>query len=614
MTFLDRLLLGKNIPAYTDTSHFPSSTYKARRCLKKHCTDACFVKKDFEWEFWAFFLSEKEVQRTQLMKKMNTLTKDLRFSVWYKLSGARNIFVKINIQFEIHKSDRKLVDFILETCRIRSVSDIISKNDIEKCIFLVYRNIYDIFYEKNENNAENVEKDNIDSKIELDVEKKVEKDTEMKIKNLEDSKKIRADNESIDLYSVKTKKNEYENMINEINNNIFTDNCVDEELVMLIDYMFKKNHSSLTNVFKLLYVFFIRLGFDKIFLCDITNKSDVAKSLNTDYFTKLQRSTRFGFIKVFIRYMIENDPEVLDQVLDLSLCFSASSFCEIVGFLIKHTEPEISEIINNEEKSYEKNIGQTKHHNAKQHNAKQHNVKQHNTKHEDKDNKEHIEKIDNNNVNNIVNHNTKKHNNFKNELLEAHEKITNKSKSSLISDIKRSENIAKQSDNVDDQMQQNDIAIKYFFTKEEIEEKQNNMNLAIAKVLYKYLRENTNDKLEQIRKSLKPQKIDALEIEEFETCKNEEYFDFLVVQNESVKAQVGLKSDLFSKLETMNHENEKLILQNTNLKESIETLESELKEFEQKYLNELKSMLVEASNKNAVLEKENEKLKKKLSN
>lgn len=600
MTFLDKLLLGKNIPSHTDTSNFPSSTYRIRKCLKKHCSDACFAKKDFDWEFWAFFLSEKEVQRSHVMKKIKTLSPDLRLSVWYKLLGARNVSSKINQQFDVVKSDRKLVDFILELCRSRSVSDVITSENLEKDIFLVYRNLFDIFYKQsndgldkqsfktsefvpihNGSTASNKSKAvNFRARSESQETFEQLKNEISATKTLENNE--RESSEALDLFSVKPLKRENDRISEALvtTNQIYTNDFVDEELILLIDYMFKKDHSKVTNVFRLLYVFFVRLGFDDIFLMTVTKSSNITRTLDLQYYKLLQETTDFRFIKTFLRYTIEKDSKLLDTILDLSLCFSSSSFCEILGFCIKHCEDKITGIINKEVIKRNETIKNT----AEQENQAAAQEK---------------DAVSSNNLD--------KNKNFKDELLEAHEKITRKTKSSVFENQNMSNKpVSKQTPNQTNSTKQNSDNNCINNLPKEILDR---INCDIAKVLYNFLKEDTTEKLDQMRKNLKPQKIDALEIDNGESSRNEDYFDFLIVQNESVKAQTGLKSDLVKRLEILNTENENLLLQNHNLKENLATLETGLKEFNDKYLIELKKMLEEANKKNQVLEKEVENLK-----
>ncbi|ADM12321.2 uncharacterized protein Eint_091950 [Encephalitozoon intestinalis ATCC 50506] len=133
MEFLDRLILGSRTPRYADEALFPSRTYKKPMCNRKHCNTSCTSRVLEEFEFWAYFLSEKEPNRREVRKKIHTMSKDLRFSIWIKCVGSREKFIRMK---EIGLSntkeardveskedgnrkldDKGLVKFILDMCR-----------------------------------------------------------------------------------------------------------------------------------------------------------------------------------------------------------------------------------------------------------------------------------------------------------------------------------------------------------------------------------------------------------------------------------------------------------------------------------------------------------------
>ncbi|KAG5860386.1 hypothetical protein KMI_01g00180 [Encephalitozoon hellem] len=133
MEFLDSLILGSSTPRYADEALFPSKTYKKPICNRKHCNTTCTSKVLAEFEFWAYFLSEKEPNRKEARKKIHTINRDLRFSVWTKCIGSRERCIELKpvglpdpsggpsdkLQENEHgkMEDRDLVKFILDLCR-----------------------------------------------------------------------------------------------------------------------------------------------------------------------------------------------------------------------------------------------------------------------------------------------------------------------------------------------------------------------------------------------------------------------------------------------------------------------------------------------------------------
>ncbi|CAD27163.1 hypothetical protein [Encephalitozoon cuniculi GB-M1] len=133
MEFLDSLILGSNTPRYADEALFPSRTYKKLICNRKHCNTTCASKTLAEFEFWAYFLSEKKPNRREVRKKIHTISKDLRFSIWAKCSGSRERHMELKpvgphdpakapdtkdgVNDHGRLDDRDLVRFILDMCR-----------------------------------------------------------------------------------------------------------------------------------------------------------------------------------------------------------------------------------------------------------------------------------------------------------------------------------------------------------------------------------------------------------------------------------------------------------------------------------------------------------------
>lgn len=138
MEFLDNLILGYNTPKYADEAMFPSRTYKKPICNKKHCSTMCTTKLFAEFEFWAYVLSEKKLNRDDVRKNICTVRNDLRFSIWIKCSGCRDERVELqsispskteddaveekNREWIMgvedgRMNDRALVTFILDACK-----------------------------------------------------------------------------------------------------------------------------------------------------------------------------------------------------------------------------------------------------------------------------------------------------------------------------------------------------------------------------------------------------------------------------------------------------------------------------------------------------------------
>lgn len=90
---------------------------------------------------------------------------------------------------------------------------------------------------------------------------------------------------------------------------------------------------------------------------------------------------------------------------------------------------------------------------------------------------------------------------------------------------------------------------------------------------------------------------------------SESYFDFLVVQNESIKAHEDTKMRLADKIRQLEESNRELEGKNQNLADSLKTMEAELKIFNEKYVVELKGVLENLRVRCEQLERENEQMK-----
>lgn len=92
----------------------------------------------------------------------------------------------------------------------------------------------------------------------------------------------------------------------------------------------------------------------------------------------------------------------------------------------------------------------------------------------------------------------------------------------------------------------------------------------------------------------------------------ETYFDFLVVQNELIKAQEAIKMELGGKINELKRERDELSLQKDNLEDACASLEVELRECQEGYVNEVKKMFYDAKKQCEKYEKENIELRSKI--
>lgn len=98
-----------------------------------------------------------------------------------------------------------------------------------------------------------------------------------------------------------------------------------------------------------------------------------------------------------------------------------------------------------------------------------------------------------------------------------------------------------------------------------------------------------------------------------EECVNhfasESYFDFLVIQNESIKAHEDMKTRLVDKIKQLEESNRVLEGKNQNLADNLETMEAELRIFNEKYVVELKGVLENLRARCEQLESENRRMR-----
>lgn len=90
---------------------------------------------------------------------------------------------------------------------------------------------------------------------------------------------------------------------------------------------------------------------------------------------------------------------------------------------------------------------------------------------------------------------------------------------------------------------------------------------------------------------------------------SESYFDFLVIQNESIKAHEDMKTRLVDKIKKLEESKKELEGKNQNLADNLGTMEAELMIFNEKYVVELKGILESLRSRCEQLESENRRMK-----
>ncbi|KAF9762479.1 hypothetical protein NGRA_1977 [Nosema granulosis] len=90
------------------------------------------------------------------------------------------------------------------------------------------------------------------------------------------------------------------------------------------------------------------------------------------------------------------------------------------------------------------------------------------------------------------------------------------------------------------------------------------------------------------------------------------YYDFIVVQNETIKAQENIKKEFLCKLEELENRNKELSSSLQHFKEVSSSLEEELADYQDGYVKDILRMLDEHKTKNDELEREVLRLKEEL--
>ncbi|EJW01929.1 hypothetical protein EDEG_03603 [Edhazardia aedis USNM 41457] len=598
MSFLEKLFFGKELPLYSEQATYPSTTYKDR-CRKKHCTDKCHsdsAEDSNEWKFWAYFLSEKEVSKTVLFGKINTLPTDLVFSVWVKLLGLRDYKVAFKENFLPMKSDKNVVDFVLRFCREESSEEIVGGREIEQSIFRIYRNILDLFLQSepaSQNSQNKICNDNENNEIENnDIESVHSNISESKkTPNLATKDKIssssnknssqknnKKDNNELEkttTISAVSEKVKFCNNIFKTTFDMYTSDEIQEELIILINYLLNIPFSTDELVFRVLYIFFDRLGFSEIFSCRVENNSYLIAGLDENIISFLQK-LKFTFIRDFLILLIKEDPEKFNCIMNTALCFGPSAFQEILNRIILDCKDAILIL----KRHFEIQMLEYRSVNA------------------ESNDKLGLEEESTKVVQSII----------KEKLLDLKENYdkTSRGKESDESriDDKYSSRIETESNqsqstlkSLDISFQEGENLIKY-------------VNKKLARILTNFVIAHVPEKLSEYCVLLKQQKINTLLITPQNNLE-EKYFDFLVIQNEIAKSEENIKSEMMVKIHKLSEENNQLKIQNLNFKHNIEDMEDQIKNFHNDVSETMKKKLSEVEALNIKLKKENDMLKKK---
>jgi hypothetical protein len=269
-------------------------------------------------------------------------------------------------------------------------------------------------------------------------------------------------------------------------------------IIMFIRHILSLEYSTPRLAFSVIYEFLEGFGLKTILW---TNKEVGAKYLKKileqDYYEKLEKKTKFIFLRLLIEGLCETYPVVLNNILDISISFESSSLLEIFGWLLESCRPEVLKLVDD---------------------------------HADEDNNNSYE-------------------------------------------------VCK----------------------------------ALAEFLCKYLSDSFNSKRNDVIEMLRKKNLRDIEKRTDNTNeKDEKYFDFLIVQNECVKAQEEMRTTLSNEISVLKGENVELKRRNENLHEAIQTMELELNEFQETLIKDITRMLNESKTRCNKLEEENISLKSQI--
>ncbi|TBU01930.1 hypothetical protein CWI36_1229p0020 [Hamiltosporidium magnivora] len=500
--FIDKMLLGKNVPEYAEEAVYPSTTFRRLRCTKKHCSDVCVYNKDMrsknnEWEFWAFLLSEKKMDGCYVLKQIGEINDELRFSVWIKLSGAR--YIKSEFDFS----------YIIGTG-----NDTVSR-EAKKC---------------------SAQK-NTDSILKID---------QMAVKNILASNKISKNDNEREVFCI------YKNISKYIE---ITDNNDLNYLLRFIAYIFDHSHSTQNNSFYFIYILLEKYNMKYIFLPAKYTFDELKKNIKKDYDFIYENG--LNFIREFVLKCISENKNIFDKILDLSVCLKENGLFEIIQWIIDQSGISLKEIKTNETKNDNKEIQKSS--------SESTNVK--NIKIDSKITEKKDSSKENNDKSNVktqdTNENTTKKNNLE----------TNNQKQ-----------------NISDIIKQNVKELIEFITKDLF-------------TLFQKLQTHLIS-IKEIN--------DNFEIISPKDTKEETYFDFLVIQEQCLKAQEAMKTEMEDKIINLTTENKSLNNKNTNLTERINNMEHEISYYQNNIVTDIKKRLQESRKKIDDLEEENLNLKAEL--
>ncbi|KAG0440496.1 hypothetical protein DMUE_1705 [Dictyocoela muelleri] len=571
MKLLEKLLLGTTL--HSEEGKFPENFIT---CLRKHCTAECIANKQNEWEFFALFLANKGTKK-ELIANLKNLHNDLRIAIYQKCVPS-NRYLKFNEVFdELHT---EVAEYIVKSCY--DVGD----NDV---IFNIYMNIVEDLKE-NIQVARNVIKRRESTKLLLNDDQEL-KDSFMsviKTTDIKNKKLLKPENKNL--------KN-FENI----------DTC-------LIDYKIIipaiKNLYSLSydhNVtYKLIYIlvfenklFCSYNGFYKLFISYLVRKNTFFKFLDVLFATNCTAIKLFAMIVEEIWGVGSKEYEYIfyDQFRD-TVELENSNNVNVKGMNEKSMD-EKSINLNDDNKStviekFEDNkLNEYKNKKGSKINNTINNVNTNDNVIYDNVNHDNV----NNNYDNY-NHNNYDNNNHNNNN-------TNKdSKPSRLQIIENNEQKLSNSSLNRTKLSLNNTinsTIKKIPDKEKIKK---NLFTMIDKLLT-FIDLSLLSRTEKIISLLKP------ETPKISRKTRETFFDFLIIQNKSIEAQVNIKNGLLNEIYSLRNEISNLRNQNKNLKIQNQNFEDEMNNFQNEILKKLKKMIEIEKNDNERLKKEIEILKSK---
>jgi RecG-like helicase len=122
----------------------------------------------------------------------------------------------------------------------------------------------------------------------------------------------------------------------------------------------------------------------------------------------------------------------------------------------------------------------------------------------------------------------------------------------------------------------------------------------------------TVQNLNKLKDFLRKKKNILKEVETVTKNTEPTYYDFLVVQNETIKAQEHIKEEYITKITELENKNKELESSLEHFKEISTSLEEELTDYQDNYVKEISRLLDDTKKENDVLQKEILKLRDEL--